>query len=40
MSDAGLIDPVLRKKSGKQLRPGVVRIVFLVGGNWIMEIPP
>jgi hypothetical protein len=39
MSDAGLIDPVLREKSGRQLRPGVVRIVFLVGGNWIIKIP-
>ena len=39
MSDAGLIDPVLREKSGRQLRSGVVRIVFLVGGNRIMKIP-
>jgi hypothetical protein len=39
MSDAGLIDPVLRERSGRQLRSGVVRIVFLVGGNWIMKIP-
>lgn len=39
MSDAGLIDLVLREKSGWQLRSGAVRIVFLVGGNWIMKIP-
>jgi hypothetical protein len=39
MADARLIDSVRREKSGRQLRSGVLRIVFLVGGNWIVKIP-